>query len=159
MANRKVIADTLKKAAAFYWLKQGMSTHFEVGVASWGKRKADVLSISYKGEIVICEVKSCAADYRTDSKWHEYIPLANRFYLLVHDSLVNKPVWDEMVSAAKEQKVGILVLSSKTGHIECKLRSSKRTVEGKHRRWIITKLAWRSGVNRGNSRRLRLFLD
>ena len=35
-------------------------------------RRADILSISEKGEIWIIEIKSSLADFQADHKWHEY---------------------------------------------------------------------------------------
>lgn len=46
-------------------------------------RRADVMAVSAKGEIVIVEVKSCLADFRTDQKWPEYAPYCDRFYFAV----------------------------------------------------------------------------
>jgi hypothetical protein len=46
-------------------------------------RRADVMALSPKGEIVILEVKSCLNDFRTDHKWPEYAPFCDRFYFAV----------------------------------------------------------------------------
>ena len=46
-------------------------------------RRADVMAIGQKGEIVICEVKSSVDDYRIDRKWHEYGPFCDAFYFAV----------------------------------------------------------------------------
>jgi len=36
-------------------------------------RRADVAALSGTGKIMIVEVKSCAADFRADHKWQEYL--------------------------------------------------------------------------------------
>lgn len=46
-------------------------------------RRADVLALGRKGEIIIVEVKSGVADYRVDQKWHEYGPYCDAFYFAV----------------------------------------------------------------------------
>ena len=46
-------------------------------------RRVDVMAIDRNGEFVIVEVKSTVADYRTDRKWHEYLPFCERFYFAV----------------------------------------------------------------------------
>lgn len=46
-------------------------------------RRADVMAIGPKGDIVICEVKSGVDDYRVDRKWHEYGPFCDAFYFAV----------------------------------------------------------------------------
>ena len=46
-------------------------------------RRADVMALGSKGDIVICEVKSGVEDYRVDRKWHEYLPYCDRFAFAV----------------------------------------------------------------------------
>lgn len=46
-------------------------------------RRADVMGLGPKGEIIIVEVKSGIADYRVDQKWHEYGPYCDAFYFAV----------------------------------------------------------------------------
>ena len=43
-------------------------------------RRADVLSISAKGEIWIVEIKSSLADFRADNKWPEYREFCDRLF-------------------------------------------------------------------------------
>lgn len=46
-------------------------------------RRADIMALGPKGDIVICEVKSCLEDYRVDQKWGEYLPYCDAFYFAV----------------------------------------------------------------------------
>jgi hypothetical protein len=46
-------------------------------------RRADVMAVGPKGEIVIVEVKSCLQDFRVDQKWPEYGPYCDRFYFAI----------------------------------------------------------------------------
>jgi len=46
-------------------------------------RRVDVIALGADGGFVIAEVKSCAADFRTDRKWREYLPFCDRFYFAV----------------------------------------------------------------------------
>lgn len=46
-------------------------------------RRADVMAIGRRGDIVICEVKSSVDDYRTDRKWPEYAPYCDAFFFAV----------------------------------------------------------------------------
>ena len=48
-------------------------------------RRADLAGLGPKGEIVIVEVKSGAADFRADRKWPEYFDWCDRFYFAVSD--------------------------------------------------------------------------
>lgn len=46
-------------------------------------RRADVMAIGRRGDIVICEVKSGVEDYRVDRKWPEYAPFCDAFFFAV----------------------------------------------------------------------------
>ena len=93
MANVSLIANTFGdpvpngRAAE---IVRGVQRMFaEVGLASLTEvtlangRRADVMAVGAKGEIVIVEVKSCLQDFRTDQKWPEYAPYCDRFYFAV----------------------------------------------------------------------------
>ena len=49
-------------------------------------RRADVLAMDDAGTVVIVEVKSCVADFRTDQKWPEYRDWCDAFYFAVDDA-------------------------------------------------------------------------
>jgi hypothetical protein len=59
----------------------GLASLTEVTLANG--RRADVMAMGPKGEIVIVEVKSCLQDFATDQKWPEYAPYCDRFYFAV----------------------------------------------------------------------------
>lgn len=59
----------------------GLSSLAEVTLANG--RRADVMALGPRGEIVIVEVKSCLQDYRSDQKWPDYAPYCDRFYFAV----------------------------------------------------------------------------
>lgn len=46
-------------------------------------RRADVMALGRKGDIVIVEVKSGLDDFRVDRKWPEYAPFCDAFYFAV----------------------------------------------------------------------------
>jgi len=46
-------------------------------------RRADLMALGRRGELVIVEVKSGLEDYRVDRKWHEYLPYCDRFAFAV----------------------------------------------------------------------------
>jgi len=46
-------------------------------------RRADLMALSRRGEILIVEVKSSLEDFRTDAKWREYIPYCDAFAFAV----------------------------------------------------------------------------
>lgn len=46
-------------------------------------RRADVMALARDGEIWIVEVKSSVADYRSDSKWGDYLEFCDRYFFAV----------------------------------------------------------------------------
>ncbi len=46
-------------------------------------RRADVVGLGPTGEIVIVEIKSSVADFRSDQKWPEYRPYCDRLFFAV----------------------------------------------------------------------------
>ncbi len=46
-------------------------------------RRLDVMALTPEGCLHAVEVKSCARDFLTDSKWEEYLPWCDRLYFAV----------------------------------------------------------------------------
>ena len=66
------------RGAARLLVDLGYAPLLEVGLPNG--RRADVMAIGRRGDIVICEVKSGIEDYRCDLKWREYGPFCDAFY-------------------------------------------------------------------------------
>lgn len=47
------------------------------------KRRADIVALNDAGEIIIVEIKSGRADFRSDQKWPEYLDFCDRFFFAV----------------------------------------------------------------------------
>jgi hypothetical protein len=69
------------RGAARLMVDLGYAPLLEVGLPNG--RRADVMALGPRGEIVICEVKSGIEDYRVDRKWGEYGPFCDAFYFAV----------------------------------------------------------------------------
>ncbi|WP_420470504.1 DNA repair putative endonuclease MmcB [Brevundimonas sp. FT23042] len=69
------------RGAARLMLDMGYAPLLEVGLPNG--RRADVMGLGPRGDIVIVEVKSGVEDYRVDHKWHEYGPYCDAFYFAV----------------------------------------------------------------------------
>ena len=46
-------------------------------------RRVDIIAVSGGGDIVIVEIKSSTADFRSDKKWTEYLDYCDAFYFAV----------------------------------------------------------------------------
>ena len=69
------------RGAARLIMAMGYAPLLEVGLPNG--RRADIMALSPRGRIAICEVKSGIEDYRADRKWGEYLPFCDEFYFAV----------------------------------------------------------------------------
>ncbi len=46
-------------------------------------RRADVVGLDGRGRFALVEIKASAADFKSDTKWPEYLPHCDRFYFAV----------------------------------------------------------------------------
>lgn len=77
-------------------------------------RRADLVGLNKAGHVVIVEVKSCAADYRADSKWYDYLPFGDEFFFAVD---ANFPVNILSESACFPSITGIIVADEYGGEV------------------------------------------
>lgn len=83
-------ADVLRGSCRMLWY-QGWSPLPEVTLANG--RRADIMAVSRRGEILIVEIKVSAADLTGDRKWRDYRDWADRFAWAVPGSLA--PLMEE----------------------------------------------------------------
>lgn len=72
---------SVTRGAARLLVDMGYAPLLEVGLPNG--RRADVMALGPRGDIIICEVKSGVEDYRCDLKWREYGPFCDAFYFAV----------------------------------------------------------------------------
>jgi len=49
-------------------------------------RRVDVMAVDRNGLLTVVEIKSSAADYRSDRKWQDYLAWCNAFYFAVPEA-------------------------------------------------------------------------
>lgn len=105
-------------------------------------RRVDVIALNGGGETLIVEVKSCAADFRADRKWMEYLPYCDLFYFAVPAAFPRELL---------PQDCGLMVADGYGAEI---LRPSPRLgMNGSRRRALTLRLALTA------SQRLRRAID
>jgi hypothetical protein len=62
---------------------RGFSSLTELSLT--GGRRADIAAINQDGEVLIVEVKSCAADFLADRKWQNYASCCDRLYFAISE--------------------------------------------------------------------------
>ena len=79
--SRPETTQSVTRGAARLLADMGYAPLLEVCLPNG--RRADVMALGRKGDIVICEVKSGIEDYRVDRKWPEYAPFCDAFFFAV----------------------------------------------------------------------------
>ncbi len=79
--SRPQTTTAVTRGAARLMLAMGYAPLLEVGLPNG--RRADIMALSPKGRVAICEVKSGIEDYRSDRKWGEYLPFCDQFFFAV----------------------------------------------------------------------------
>lgn len=74
-------ADAVARGVCRYLAGLGCATLTEFRVGKG--RRVDVVGLDRASRFVVVEIKTSEADYRTDGKWHEYLPFADQFFFAV----------------------------------------------------------------------------
>ena len=119
----KLDAITIRQVVSKIFTDKRYAVHHEVGILKHGSLRADLVATNTKPYIVICEIKSSVADFKSDLKWHKYLPSCNQFYFAMTDL-----VWAK-VQHLIPKGVGTFVVNSETLHVTLKGGSTKRKVE------------------------------
>lgn len=129
------------------------SVHHEVGVLPRGRRKVDVFAFNMKLDVVVCEIKSGAADFNADSKYEQYLQYCHGFYFVIEQAYWDSRACNRLKEAAKRIGAGVLVLPTGGRNLVSKQRATRRQqLPPTFLKTTITKLAWRLGHNRSNCR-------
>ena len=91
--TRPEITASVTRGAARLLVDLGYAPLAEVTLPNG--RRADLMALSRKGQIVIVEVKSGIEDYRVDRKWHEYMPYCDLFAFAVAPEFPRQILPDE----------------------------------------------------------------
>jgi hypothetical protein len=155
--TRRVITDKLLLAATYYYVKKNYSVYREIGVKAWGSRRVDLVTFDTKGMFVGCEIKSCASDYKADTKWYDYLQIGvfDKFYFVIPQKLFDSKFYSTIKEDLKREGVGIMVLMEHTGTISVVLNAKTRDTDISSKRKLIVKLAWRGGDSRHNIKRIQ----
>ncbi len=79
--SRPETTEIVTRGAARFLVDLGYAPLLEVSLPNG--RRADLMALGRKGDIIIVEVKSGLEDFRIDRKWPEYAPYCDAFYFAV----------------------------------------------------------------------------
>lgn len=74
-------ANAVSRGVSRFFLRNQIMVQGEVSLRN--NRRADLMGINAKGEIVIVEIKCSRADLMGDQKWTEYLDYCDRFFWAV----------------------------------------------------------------------------
>lgn len=132
----KIDSNRIRQLVARYYTRKRWAVHFEVGLCKGGRRRADVVAMTMGAYIVIVEVKSSPADFKSDHKWHEYLKYSNQFYFALTDATYSK------VKDLIPVGVGVMICTNSKVKVVKKARRSE--LHGKTKLNMVTRLAYRS---------------
>ena len=148
MTNRREIAASITSSVVKYYTKKRFCVNAELGLQSrrLGMLRADVLALNMKHEIVIVEVKSSIADFKTDQKYHLYLPFCNKMYIACQPKLYEK------IKDSVNEDVGIMVVQD-NGKLKVAKNAKSRIVDPETLLQILTRLAFRNADHNRYKRR------
>lgn len=130
-------AEHIKQCVARYYHKKLWFTASEVGLCKHGRLRADLIASNMGSYLVIIEVKSSVADFRTDKKWHKYAEFANKFYFAFSPEVYEK-VKDKIPKG-----VGVFLVYD-SGHTKVRCPARHHEIEAATKLNLMTRLAYRS---------------
>jgi hypothetical protein len=142
-------ADYLKKRVATYYKRKRRVCFLEIGVNRGGRLRADVFVLAMSGHIVIVEVKSSVADFRSDLKWPNYQDYCNQFYF-AFTKLVYEKVKEQIPKG-----VGVFVFDAEDGRLKPRvIRAKNFDLDPDIQRSLYIRAAFRNSdtSNRKNRR-------
>lgn len=146
--SRKEITRNLNAAASSYYVRKVFAVFPEFGVGRRGQYRLDLLCMNNKRQFIGIESKSCAADYRADTKWKEYLPYTNKLYFLIPETLYESKFYERIVADTKPYGVGIMTCIGRK--VTVVQNAKTRSIEEQTMLTMLTKMAWRNGINRAN---------
>jgi hypothetical protein len=149
-------AEAIKEAATSYLRSKMMAVNSEVGLCKGGRYRADLLALTFYGDTTVVEVKSSAADFRSDKKWHHYLEYANKMYFAMTAATYAK-VKDDIPKG-----IGVMLASEvpdSLGRTRKKLRVARpafrREIDAETNINLIIRLAFRNAEASGYAKRRR----
>lgn len=138
--TRKVVTIKLTAACIGHLVHKGFGCYKELALGSRRqmRRRADVIAVNLKGEIVLCEVKSSMADFQTDKKFHLYLPYCNRMYFVFAHTMD----WKKLLPKFQHLGIGVMELQ-KDGLVRMVRPAKARAMDPKIERSLLMRMVWR----------------
>ncbi|MEE9434880.1 MAG: MmcB family DNA repair protein [Sphingorhabdus sp.] len=110
--DSKICAAEVARGVSRLFLRNDVVVQSEVTLRN--HRRADLMGLNAKGEIIIVEIKCSRADLLGDQKWPEYLDYCDRYYWAVPAGFDIKPLSGE---AFLPGQTGLIVADAYDGEI------------------------------------------
>lgn len=109
-----------------------------------GRLRADILNVSWDERLVIVEIKTCRADFKSDDKWQGYLDYCDYFYFMCPDG--------EIDPKDLPAKVGLIYVKGDLKNpyfavVKPPFKLSPRKLNGAWFRYLFKKLTFRKFAN------------
>lgn len=105
-------ADAVARGVSRFFHRNGIKVAREVKLD--GGRRADLMGVDSKGQIIIVEIKVSKADLMGDDKWQEYLSHCDRFYWAFPPEFDHRLVNSE---AFLPERCGLIIADAYEGEI------------------------------------------
>lgn len=130
-------ANLIKSSVQRYFTKKCYAVNAEVGLNKGGALRADLLAVNMRGEVVVIEVKSSVADFKSDKKWWHYVDFCSRLYFAVDEKTYTK------IHDLIPKGFGIIVVDG-SGKAWVKQTASRMEIDADTRLNLVIRLAFRN---------------
>lgn len=137
--TRKETTENLTLEAIRYLVGRGYAVYREISIAGGNSLRGDVVGINSKKEIVVIEVKSGKADYKSDTKWVKYLAFCHKLYFLFPENTI-----DSIVPLPGK---GTGILSLTNGLPKVFRNAEKREVDKDDIDRLLIRMAFRSSLS------------
>lgn len=139
--TRAQTARRLKDAFRTYYRDKRWAVHEELGLNKGGKLRADMVAHTLSGHFVIGEIKSCVADFKTDSKCDKYVKYANKMYFVMTDK-----TWAKLEDQVEfPSNVGVMVVNS-ANVLKVVKKAKKRELAPSFQLRMALRAGYRGGI-------------
>ncbi|MBZ0215889.1 MAG: MmcB family DNA repair protein [Fimbriimonadaceae bacterium] len=104
--RQSAVAADVQRGVSRLLVEMGYSPLTELTLKTG--RRVDIAALNDKGEIIVVEIKSSVADFRSDQKWQDYLDFCDQFYFAV-------PV--DFPSGILPQSAGLIIADQYGGEI------------------------------------------
>jgi hypothetical protein len=140
-------AVMIRQIVSKIFVARRFAVHYEVTLDRKCTLRADLVATNTKPYIIVCEVKSSAADFRSDKKWHKYLDYCDQLYFAMSSRTYARVITEI------PKGVGIYVVDNRTLEVKLCGASKKQPVPIDNQLSVLTRCSYRAASEKRSSRK------